>query len=619
MKRGVLFTGIIFLFTFFAFAQTPDWTLKFSSTVEKDGAGCPGALITVSQGSSKIASAVTAADGNFVVEIPPNGDFVVTITKEGCNSKKFAINTTGVPADMNKNNFKAVVRIEGITMSKPLYSIDYSGISQPMTKIAYYPDKKKFTDDEAYTNQMLAVLTKIREAERILMEKYNSANKAGDAALLKNDCDNAKLNYTNAGNLLPDEKYPKEQLLKVDNCFKAKEDAKKKADELAAAKAKEDAAKQAAAKAAADKLAEEKAAKERAAIEKAEAELAAKEKALEEKEKADKAAKEKAAADKLAAEKAAAEKAEADRIAKEKAASEKAAADKLAAEKVAADKAAAEKAAAEKAEADRIAKEKAAAEKAAADKMAAERAAVDKAAADKAAAEKAEADRLAKEKAAAEKAAADKIAAEKAAADKALAEKALAEKAEAERLAKEKANSEKTAAQKAAAEKAAAEKAAKERAAIEKEEAALAAKEKALEEKEKAAAAKANKAAADKAAKEKAAAEKAEAERLAKEKAEADKAAAEKASPTNSQNTSTISGAGTGPENIDIGTAKHSIPQTLGSIETKYKDALKKAEGYFKMKRYEEAKTAYEEVLKIKSTDPYATNKLAEVNKLLNK
>ena len=34
------------------------------------------------------------------------------------------------------------------------------------------------------------------------------------------------------------------------------------------------------------------------------------------------------------------------------------------------------------------------------------------------------------------------------------------------------------------------------------------------------------------------------------------------------------------------------------------------------MKRYAEAKTAYEEALKYKANDPYATNKLADIAKL---
>ena len=68
---------------------------------------------------------------------------------------------------------------------------------------------------------------------------------------------------------------------------------------------------------------------------------------------------------------------------------------------------------------------------------------------------------------------------------------------------------------------------------------------------------------------------------------------------------------------IGHGDSKYSKPQVLAP--NKYKDALTKADGFFKMKRWTEAKPAYEEVLKIKPDDPYATGKLAEVNKFLAK
>ncbi len=52
--------------------------------------------------------------------------------------------------------------------------------------------------------------------------------------------------------------------------------------------------------------------------------------------------------------------------------------------------------------------------------------------------------------------------------------------------------------------------------------------------------------------------------------------------------------------------------------EASYKDALAKADGLFLQKKYEEAKLAYANVLKIKPTEQYPKNKIAECDKLLN-
>ena len=63
--------------------------------------------------------------------------------------------------------------------------------------------------------------------------------------------------------------------------------------------------------------------------------------------------------------------------------------------------------------------------------------------------------------------------------------------------------------------------------------------------------------------------------------------------------------------------SKVSVPQTVFGVD-KYKETIKKADDYFKMKRWAEAKPVYEEALKQRPDDPYATSKLEIVNKNLN-
>lgn len=77
-------------------------------------------------------------------------------------------------------------------------------------------------------------VTKIREAEDVLMKNFCDLNKAGDEAMLKHDCQLAKLMYEKAISLIPDEKYPQEKLPKVGECFKYKEDIAKQAEQAEA-------------------------------------------------------------------------------------------------------------------------------------------------------------------------------------------------------------------------------------------------------------------------------------------------------------------------------------------------------------------------------------------------
>ena len=630
MRTHIILFFLIFS-SFLSFSQ--DWTLPFSSRIEKSGKKLQGATVTLMQGSTKVLETMTGDDGAFKFQIPPNGDYLIIVTKPGHCTKKFTVSTRGVPADKVQGDFKGF-NIESISLFEPLPGIDYSVLNQPLVKVNYNATADNFDYDEAYSNQMLSALERLKQLELDAINKakeleanYAASIKAGDNAFKKKDWAMARAGYNQALTYKPAEAYPKAQLAQIEIIIKDQEALNKKAaEEKAKAEADAKAAADAAAKKAADEAAAKKAAEEAVAKKvaeekaKAEAEAArlAKEKA--DKELADKLAKEaaaKKAAEEAAAKKAAEDKAKADaEAAAKKAAEEKAKAD--AAAKKAAEEAAAKKAAEEKAKADaeaaRLAKEKA--DKELADKLAREAAAkkaADDAAAKKAAEEKAKADaeaaRLAKEKA--DKELADKLAKE--AADKKAAADAAAKKASDEAAAKKAAEEKAKADAEAAAKKASEDKAKAdaEAARIAKEKADKEAAEKLSKEEaaKKAAADKleaerlAKEAAAKKAADEKAKAD-AEAARLAKEKADkelADKLAKEAADAA-------------AKAKAEADKTKTTPPALTVD---RYKEAKNKGDNFFGMKRYNEAKLAYEEALIAKAGDSYAKGKLAEIEKLL--
>ncbi|MCE3259966.1 MAG: hypothetical protein K0S12_1607 [Bacteroidetes bacterium] len=579
-----------FFFVFAGLAQEAGWTLKLSSNVflrtwkltskaDKEEGPVGGASVILYKGSSVIAQTSSNGDGEFTINVPANDQFILKVSYAGCNTKCMEVDTRGVPQEMITEKFDPTFRITGgFIMVKPFPGIDYSGLKNPLIRVEWMPKKKAFDDNEEFTEQGLNIVSKIYTAEDILIQSFCSTNKAGDVALAKPDCPLAKQLYEKAISIIPGEQYPVVQLAKVGQCLKEKEDAAKKAAEEAAKKAEAEAAAKAA-KAEADKLAAEKAAADATA----------------------KAAKE--AADKEAAKKAAEEKAIADAAAKEKAAADKEAARKAAEEKALADKSAKEKAAAEKTEADKAA----AAEKALAAKQAQEKALAERAEAVKQTKEKEEAERAEKKKAQEEKLAKQKEARDKAAAEKALTaqtpdgkgikikpgeikEKTPEEKEKEEIRKKQRegmaaSQAEDEAAMKADAEKAKAKFAEKE----------MARKEREQKEKEGLAKAKAEDEAEAKAIEEKR--RKAREEKEEKKRLEYETKAKEDEGE------------------MDKGDSKYRTPQVLGA--NKYKETITKADGYFKMKRYKEAKAAYEEALKMKPGDAYATSKLAETEKLI--
>jgi len=220
-----------------------EWTLKLSSNVElrswkltttaaKSEKSLGGAAITLYKGSAVIGQTTSDANGDFVIDVPSHGDFILTISFAGCNTKKFYVSTNGVPDAVGKDNYNPTVVIGGFVMSKPLKGVDYIGLNEPLVKVEYKSGGQNFDKDEIVTNKGLEIVSKIYDAETSVIQKFCSANKSGDEALKKNNCPLAKTYYQKAIDLLPGEEYPLERLKKVEECLE-----KKKQEEIAAAEA----------------------------------------------------------------------------------------------------------------------------------------------------------------------------------------------------------------------------------------------------------------------------------------------------------------------------------------------------------------------------------------------
>ncbi|MBL7918329.1 MAG: carboxypeptidase regulatory-like domain-containing protein, partial [Bacteroidia bacterium] len=337
MKKGLI---ILLAFPVILFGQAPNWVLKLSSNVEirnwkltskaeKEEKSLGGASIVLTKGGTVVGQTTSNGNGDFTIDVPPNGEYILTVSYPGYNTKKFAVNTFNVPEEFAKDNYKPTFSIGGFIMAKAFPGINYSGLQNPLVKVEFKDKKKVFDHDETVTQSGLNTVMKIYNDEDALIQKFCNTNKQGDIALAKPDCPLAKQLYESAMKIIPGEQYPVEQLAKVGQCLQAKEEEAKKAAEDAAkakadaeaaakakaeadAKAKEEASAAAKAKAEADAKAraeaQAKAKEEANAKAKAEAELAAKKKEAEAKAKAEDEAE--AKAKQLAKEKAAAEKAQ---------------------------------------------------------------------------------------------------------------------------------------------------------------------------------------------------------------------------------------------------------------------------------------------------------------------
>ncbi|MCE3228888.1 MAG: CarboxypepD reg-like domain [Bacteroidetes bacterium] len=225
---------IVAMIFFGLITQAQDWSLKLRSRVElrswrlttradKTEKNLNGAAVTLQKGDAVIGQTTTDAEGNFEIDVPANGDFMLVITYAGCNTKKFAVSTKGVPESVGKDSYKPTISIGGFMMAKPIKGVDYIGLDQPLVKVEYKSGGQNFDKDEAITFKGMDIVSKIYDAEVTVMEKFCNFNKQGDDALKKKNCALAKECYQKAMNLLPGEFYPEERMKSVEQCIKAKE------------------------------------------------------------------------------------------------------------------------------------------------------------------------------------------------------------------------------------------------------------------------------------------------------------------------------------------------------------------------------------------------------------
>ena len=380
-----------FILIFYSFSiSSQELSIKIKGKITDDLSAIVDANIIITQNSKLLNKLLTDATGHFSFSVPFGVDYLITVSKDEFVSKKFDINTNGIPPEKSSSNFKVIQA--DITLFKRMKGVDYSILDQPIIKYSYNAEDEVFDFDEKLLQDMLSKIEIIHETEDDITIKqkqeesaYKNTIKLADKAFSKEDWQSAIVKYQEANKINPKESYP---LTQLDNITK---------------------------------LVSEK--------------LAAENKAKADKALADKALADKAAADKLASDKAKSDKAKADKAAADKAIAEKAAADKLASENKS--KAESERIAKEKLAADAILKSKAEADRLTAEKLASEnKAKADKALADKAAADKAMADKAAAEKLASENKA--KLDLDKKLKDISIAESTSKTKVEADRLAKEK-------------------------------------------------------------------------------------------------------------------------------------------------------------------------------------
>lgn len=223
------------------FIQAQDWVMDVDGKVFVQGQKVAGAVVTLFRNGQQIQQVVTTNNGRFSFSLPPNGEFIIAVTKPGYITKKFKIVTANVPPDRAQagqfNPFEPDVTLFEMPTSPEISKRVEAILSQPIAIYQYIPAENNFNYDEKYTEAIQSKLAELAElqkqAEKEMQEKaknaaleaqkqleidnkYKAAIAKGDKALAAADYATAKAGYTEALAVKPQEAYPKSKLADID-------------------------------------------------------------------------------------------------------------------------------------------------------------------------------------------------------------------------------------------------------------------------------------------------------------------------------------------------------------------------------------------------------------------
>ena len=224
-------------------AAAPNWELTFGGKVtefnEKKQRDLPleGAVVTLFKGSTQLETQTTSTNGKFKFRLQPNGEYSLTMTKPGYITKRFTINTFNVPNERAENPFSEY-DVE-VDLFKQFPGLDYSCLNKPIARFAYNPapDVDDFDYDKIYAAQVQACaenLKRLAEEAKRKQREYEAIIAAADKLFNGSIWQAAKDEDYKALGVLPNDQYPKDQVIKCDEKLGATAAEKKKYDDAIA-------------------------------------------------------------------------------------------------------------------------------------------------------------------------------------------------------------------------------------------------------------------------------------------------------------------------------------------------------------------------------------------------
>jgi tetratricopeptide (TPR) repeat protein len=202
-------------FTGYVRAQenTPERYLEVRGNSEFEMEPLARATINLYEGSTKVKTIQTDADGSFSFKLDVNKQYVIEVEKDGLISKRISFNTQMPDEEKGvwMNEFS-------IGLMKQCSGVDYSVLKEPVDRVSFDAKRREFISDKEYVAKMRPrIESLLTKNDQCMLNTYESLVKKGDQLAGQKNNQEAISAYREALEMFPRETYPAKQISELNS------------------------------------------------------------------------------------------------------------------------------------------------------------------------------------------------------------------------------------------------------------------------------------------------------------------------------------------------------------------------------------------------------------------
>ncbi len=214
MHRILISVILIFFCTgISSFAQESERYLEVRGVSELEMQPLAKATANLYEGTNRVQSIQTAADGSFSFRLEINKQYTIEVVKDGLVGKKISFNTT-MP-DEEKGTW---MNEFSIGLLKYCDGVDYSALKEPVDIVKFDPKRRQYESDKDYVGRMRPKIENVfMKYDECIMDKYDAAIKKGNQAYQQKNMQEAIAAYKEAQVIFPKETFPGKQINEINS------------------------------------------------------------------------------------------------------------------------------------------------------------------------------------------------------------------------------------------------------------------------------------------------------------------------------------------------------------------------------------------------------------------